>query len=163
MDFIEVPTEAVFTDKRERVFAKERLGDVVSNIWMIGGDKGWYFGDSLWRFRGFLDKLVGGVGLRRGRRSPIELVAGDPLDFWRVLVADKKKIRLLLYAEMRLPGDAWLEFNVLENDNKTFTLCQKATFRPKGLAGRLSWYSILPLHGLVFPGMINGITSSPNP
>ena len=100
-----------------------------------------------------IDKILGGVGLRRGRKNPTELSAGDALDFWRVLLANKEEKRLLLYAEMRLPGEAWLELNI-SNDN---TLNQIATFRPLGLLGRLYWFLLLPFHGFIFNGMINGI------
>jgi len=106
----------------------------------------------MWRIRGFVDKLFGGVGLRRGRRNATDLKAGDALDFWRVLLADKKNGRLLLYAEMKLPGEAWLEFKIQEN-----ILVQTATFRPLGLWGRIYWYAVLPFHGLIFPGMIRNI------
>ena len=161
MDFIEVPTEAVFTDNRKFSFDSSKIDEVKSNLWSIGGRNGWYYGNFLWRLRGFVDKVAGGVGLRRGRRSPVDLVAGDPLDFWRVLVADKDKCRLLLFAEMKLPGEAWLEFSINSNDedSESFYLNQKATFRPKGLLGRLYWYSVLPFHTLVFPGMAKGIVS----
>ena len=97
-----------------------------------------------------MDKLVGGVGLRRGRTSLDNIHAGDALDFWRVLYADKREGRLLLFAEMKLPGEAWLEFRI-SNDK----LIQTATFRPLGLLGRIYWYSVLPFHGLIFNGMIN--------
>jgi hypothetical protein len=105
-----------------------------------------------------LDKLVGGVGVRRGRRNAKELKAGDALDFWRVILADRKSRRLLLYAEMKLPGDAWLEFTIKESEEKgIYELRQKATFRPNGLAGRAYWYAVLPFHGFVFPGMARNI------
>ena len=97
---------------------------------------------------------MGGVGLRRGRTNPNQLHVGDAVDFWRVLYANKSEGRLLLFAEMKLPGEAWLEFKI--HNNKLF---QTATFRPKGLWGRLYWFSILPLHGIVFKGMINKIGS----
>ena len=93
--------------------------------------------------------MVGGVGLRRGRTSAKYLSVGDALDFWRVLYVDKSEGRLLLFAEMKLPGDAWLEFKIVNNK-----LIQTATFRPWGLIGRLYWYSVLPFHGLIFKGMI---------
>ena len=99
--------------------------------------------------------MAGGVGLRRGRKSPTEIYSGDALDFWRVLLADKKEKRLLLYAEMKLPGEAWLEFKIIDN-----TLYQIATFRPLGILGRLYWYAVLPFHGFIFKGMIHNITSS---
>jgi hypothetical protein len=101
-----------------------------------------------------MDKLVGGVGLRRGRTHPDNLHAGDALDFWRVLYADKEEGRLLLFAEMRLPGEAWLEFRI-DRDK----LVQTATFRPRGLFGRLYWYAVLPFHGLVFEGMAREVAS----
>ena len=119
---------------------------------------GWYYADWLWSIRGFLDKLFGGVGLRRGRTNKNEINAGDTLDFWRVLVADKANKRLLLYAEMKLPGEAWLEFKIITKNEKTF-LQQIATFRPKGLFGRIYWYSVLPFHFFVFDGMAENISS----
>ena len=88
--------------------------------------------------------------MRRGRRDQTTLNAGDPLDFWRVLYADKEEKRLLLFAEMRLPGEAWLEFKIEKNQ-----LFQRATFRPKGIWGRIYWYAVLPFHGFIFNGMIN--------
>ena len=91
--------------------------------------------------------------MRRGRKSDTELTIGDALDFWRVLYADKNEKRLLLFAEMKLPGEAWLEFKIDENS----VLTQTATFRPLGLFGRLYWYSVLPFHGFIFNGMINKI------
>ena len=109
-----------------------------------------------------LDKLVGGIGLRRGRRSPDQLKPGDSLDFWRVLVADEGNHRLLLYAEMKLPGEAWLEFRIRRIRDKTI-LFQKATFRPWGVWGRLYWYLVLPMHVLIFPGMAKGLIKYNNP
>ena len=149
-EFINVPKHGCFKDfKKRKLTDKEK---VLEKIWRIGGKTGWYYGTFLWRIRGFLDQLFGGAGLRRGRRHPTELNAGDALDFWRVIYADKEKGKLLLYAEMILPGEAWLEFKI-END----TLYQTATFRPHGLAGRLYWYAVLPFHWFVFNGMIHNI------
>jgi uncharacterized protein YbjT (DUF2867 family) len=153
-----VPEHGVFTDKRQIEFTRTK-NEVIENIWTIGGNRGWYFGNWMWRVRGLMDKIVGGVGLRRGRRSDTDLKAGDALDFWRVLVADKPNGRLLLYAEMKLPGEAWLEFRVKTTDNIN-TLYQTATFRPLGLWGRLYWYSVLPFHGLIFPKMAKNIVDS---
>jgi uncharacterized protein YbjT (DUF2867 family) len=153
-----VPEHGVFTDKRQIEFERDKK-DVIENIWSIGGNRGWYFGNWMWRVRGVMDKMVGGVGLRRGRRSETDLKAGDALDFWRVLVADKPNGRLLLYAEMKLPGEAWLEFKIKENDTKK-VLHQTATYRPLGLWGRLYWYSVLPFHGLIFPKMAKNIVES---
>ena len=129
---------------------------VLENIWSIGGNKGWYYGNWMWQIRGFIDKMFGGVGLRRGRTSPTHLDNGDSLDFWRVLLADKKQRRLLLFAEMKLPGEAWLEFKIDEYN----VLHQIATFRPIGLFGRMYWYSMLPFHYFIFNGMINKIADS---
>lgn len=150
-DFIDVPTFGCFKDIREReVISKE---GTIKKIWGIGGTNGWYYANFLWKIRGFIDKLFGGVGLRRGRTSPTSLETGDALDFWRVLYANKSEGRLLLFAEMKLPGEAWLEFKIKNNK-----VIQTATFRPHGILGRLYWYSVLPLHGIVFTGMINEIT-----
>jgi len=107
--------------------------------------------------RGLLDKMAGGVGLNRGRTQVHDIEVGDALDFWRVLVADKPGKRLLLFAEMRLPGEAWLEFQILSTKDGD-QLIQTATFRPRGVSGRLYWYAVLPLHHFIFNGMINVLT-----
>lgn len=146
--YINVPTFGCFKDYKERTVINSEK--TIDKIWAIGGKNGWYYGNFLWRIRGYIDKLFGGIGLRRGRTSPTELDAGDALDFWRVIFADKEQQRLLLYAEMRLPGEAWLEFKIENN-----ILKQTATFRPRGILGRLYWYSVLPFHGFIFTGMIN--------
>ncbi|MCA8829692.1 SDR family oxidoreductase [Hymenobacter pini] len=156
MDHIQIPQHGLLTDRQTLRFTRPPR-EVLQNIWSIGGDRGWYKVDWLWRIRGLLDKLVGGVGLRRGRRSPTDLRTGDPLDFWRVLVADRASRRLLLYAEMKLPGEAWLQFRILPNEDGTHTLEQLAAFRPHGLAGRLYWYSLVPFHFIIFKGMIENI------
>ena len=134
---------------------------MLRNIWSLGGERGWFYANFLWKIRGFLDKLIGGVGLRRGRTNKKDINAGDALDFWRVLVADSKEKRLLLYAEMKLPGEAWLEFKI-ENRNDNYFLVQTATFRAKGLLGRLYWYSVLPFHFFVFDGMARKIAEKKN-
>ena len=152
-DYIKVPTYGCYRDIR-----KKQIVDVdvcIENIWRIGGETGWYYANWLWRLRGFIDKIFGGVGLRRGRTNISNIQAGDTLDFWRVLYANKADKRLLLFAEMKLPGEAWLEFQI-----KDSWLIQTATFRPKGLYGRIYWYAVLPLHGIIFRGMINKITKS---
>lgn len=149
--YIQVPKFGVLRD--EKKLKVDDPKQVLKNIWKIGGSNGWYYGDWLWKIRGFMDKLSGGVGLRRGRTHPDRIYAGDALDFWRVLLADKKAKRLLLFAEMKLPGEAWLEFKIDENN----VLHQTATFRPRGLKGRLYWYSIVPFHYFIFGGMIRGI------
>jgi len=156
LDFVEVPSYGCFHDLRKIEFDRP-VEEVMKNIWSIGGKNGWYFGDFLWKIRGFLDQVVGGVGLRRGRRSPDDLKAGDALDFWRVLKADEKDRKLLLYAEMKLPGEAWLEFNIKKTKEGNNVLIQKATFRPLGLWGRIYWYSVLPFHFLIFPKMAKNI------
>ncbi|AQS95161.1 epimerase [Polaribacter sp. BM10] len=149
-EFINVPEYGCFKDfKKRKVKNKKRALD---RIWAIGGETGWYYGTFLWKIRGFIDQLFGGAGLRRGRRHPTELNAGDALDFWRVIYADKEKGKLLLYAEMILPGEAWLEFKIEDGH-----IYQTATFRPHGLAGRLYWYSVMPFHWFVFNGMIQNI------
>lgn len=150
-DFIKVPEYGCLIDKRSAEMQDRTK--TINRVWSIGGENGWYYGDWLWQIRGYLDKLVGGIGLRRGRTLPNEINAGDSLDFWRVLYADKKRGHLLLYAEMKLPGEAWLEFKVQDD-----RLVQTATFRPLGLWGRLYWYGVLPFHGFIFKGMLKAIT-----
>lgn len=147
-EYINVPTYGCFSDLKQRSINNPK--ETLAKIWAIGGKNGWYYGTFLWKIRGFLDKIFGGIGLRRGRTNPTELNVGDSLDFWRVIYADKNQKRLLLYAEMKLPGEAWLEFKIEGN-----ILYQTATFRPKGVAGRLYWYSVLPFHWFVFNGMIS--------
>jgi len=110
----------------------------------------------MWKIRGQFDKFAGGVGLRRGRTHEDRINSGDVIDFWRVLVADEEKKRLLLFAEMRLPGEAWLEFSI---DDKNI-LHQTATFRPKGLLGRMYWLSLIPFHYFIFNGMLNRIVKA---
>jgi hypothetical protein len=118
----------------------------------IGGTTGWYYANWLWQLRGFMDLLVGGVGLRRGRRDPAWLAPGDTVDFWRV-EAFEPDWRLRLVAEMKLPGRAWLEFEV--NGNATSSqIRQTAIFDPVGLWGQIYWYALYPLHSLIFAGML---------
>jgi uncharacterized protein YbjT (DUF2867 family) len=149
--YAEVPVHGCFFDYRK--LGVRDAEKTLAMIWSIGGKNGWYYCDWLWRIRGFIDKLFGGVGLRRGRKNQNEISPGEALDFWRVLIADKAEKRLLLFAEMKLPGEAWLEFRV-DDEN---VLHQTATFRPLGLWGRLYWYSVLPFHGFIFRGMIRNI------
>lgn len=150
--YIEVPTNGCFVDIRKKKI--KNVESVLKKIWSIGGKNGWYYANWLWELRGILDQIWGGVGMRRGRKSPTEISSGESLDFWRVLLADKSKKRLLLYAEMKLPGEAWLEFKINEDD----ILIQTATFRPLGVMGRLYWYAVLPFHGFIFNGMIQNIS-----
>lgn len=153
-EFIQVPSYGCFRDQRSKAVANRNA--TLEKIWSIGGDTGWYAANALWRIRGYMDKLVGGVGLRRGRTHAHHVEAGDAIDFWRVLLADKEEGRLLLFAEMKLPGEAWLEFRIKGDE-----LIQTATFRPKGVWGRLYWYVVIPLHGIVFQRMLNALASAP--
>ncbi len=156
MNRLQVPSFGCFKDIKWKAIRQEDTAEIIGQIWRIGGEKGWYYANWLWGIRGYMDKLAGGVGLRRGRRSPNDIKAGDALDFWRVLVADKINGRLLLFAEMKLPGEAWLEFKIMKKDNQPH-LRQTATFRPKGLWGRLYWFAVLPFHYFIFNGMIDNI------
>ncbi|HEX6955404.1 MAG TPA: DUF2867 domain-containing protein, partial [Agromyces sp.] len=121
----------------------------------VGGENGWYSFPLAWAVRGWIDKLFGGVGLRRGRRDPDTLHPGDAVDFWRVEAIERPRF-LRLRAEMRVPGRAWLEMSA-EPDGSGSVYRQRAVFFPKGLAGRLYWWSIVPIHGIVFAGMANRI------
>lgn len=125
-------------------------------IQCIGGRTGWYYANWLWNLRGFLDLIVGGIGIRRGRKDPVELIVGDPLDFWRVQKFEPPQ-RLRLAAEMKLPGRAWLEFEVDEVSPGRSRIRQTAEFDPFGLAGLAYWYSVWPLHQFVFTGMLRNI------
>ncbi|MCK7591251.1 SDR family oxidoreductase [Subsaxibacter sp. CAU 1640] len=153
--YVNVPKHGCFRDYKERKVEDEET--TINRIWSIGGRTGWYYGNYLWKVRGYLDKLFGGIGLRRGRTHVSELDAGDALDFWRVIFSDRNEKKLLLYAEMKLPGEAWLEFKIEEG-----LLKQTAIFRPRGLAGRLYWYSVLPFHWFIFNGMINKLVEVKN-
>jgi hypothetical protein len=126
-----------------------------TSIRRIGGKTGWYYGNWLWSARGFIDLLLGGVGVRRGRRDPESLHVGDPLDFWRVEAYEPGK-RLRLSAEMKVPGRAWLEFEVTPCEGGS-TIRQTAIFDPLGLFGLLYWYGIYPLHQMVFAGMLRNL------
>ncbi len=147
----------VFVDQRatEVNAAPEIVFRAVSRL---GGDQGYYAADWLWRLRGAMDRLVGGPGLRRGRRDPNRLAFGDALDFWRVTRIEPPR-SLELRAEMKLPGEALLSFEVRADERTAAkcTLVQTARFKPRGLMGLAYWYAVLPLHGLVFRGMLNGI------
>ena len=151
--YMEVPINGCFKDIH--VINLKNSDLALQKVWSIGGRNGWYYANWLWEIRGFLDKLSGGVGMRRGRKSQTEILPGESLDFWRVLLADKKEKRLLLFAEMKLPGEAWLEFKIVNSQ-----LTQTATFRPLGVWGRLYWYCMLPFHGFIFKGMIRKIATN---
>jgi hypothetical protein len=129
--------------------------EVFAPIRRIGGETGWYAHNFLWKIRGWLDLLVGGVGVRRGRRDPEDLRVGDALDFWRVEKYEPGRI-LRLRAEMKVPGRAWLEFEVEPTENGA-AVRQTAMFDPEGLFGLIYWYLLYPVHGPVFEGMLKGI------
>ncbi|WP_114791242.1 SDR family oxidoreductase [Niabella yanshanensis] len=151
--YLEVPEKGCFRDKKQAAVTNEP--ETLDRIFGIGGSKGWYSSSMLWRLRGLMDKLFGGVGLSRGRRDIRILEPGDSVDFWRVLYANRVEKRLLLFAEMKMPGEAWLEFTI-KND----ILYQTATFRPSGLAGRLYWYAVYPFHFFIFNSMIHQLTGA---
>jgi uncharacterized protein YbjT (DUF2867 family) len=156
-DFLDVPSFGTLRDRR----ILKITGDptiVLNRFFAIGGETGWYFADWIWKVRGFIDRMAGGVGLRRGRRNATELNPGDALDFWRVLIADRETMRLLLFAEMKVPGEAWLDFRILKEDDGYY-FYQTATFMPKGLSGRLYWFLLLPIHILMFKGLIKHIVN----
>ena len=152
--------EMLLKDKKVRV-TDASIKSLWEAIEEIGGDNGWYGADFLWYLRGLLDRMIGGVGLRRGRRDPIHLRVGDSLDFWRVesLVPEQS---LKLYAEMILPGKAWLEFRISKLPNGKSEVVQEASFSPRGLGGQLYWYAVLPFHIFVFPTMIRNLIRSAN-
>ena len=145
---VNVPEHGVHRDKRQRKLTASR-DECLDAIWSLGGKTGWPSMQWAWEIRGLMDKMVGGIGMRRGRRHPTKLNAGDALDFWRVILADRERGRLILYAEMKLPGEAWLDYE-MDGD----MMHQTATFRAKGVLGRLYWYSVYPLHFIIFPQML---------
>jgi uncharacterized protein YbjT (DUF2867 family) len=145
----------VFIDSRTvEITASE--GRVYKAVCRVGGGHGWYSGDILWRIRGWMDKVIGGPGLRRGRRHPEEVGYGEALDFWRVIGIEKDK-NLKLLAEMKLPGIATLEFNIEPTEKSVTKLVMSARFRPKGIVGLAYWYAVVPFHNIVFGGMLKGI------
>lgn len=149
---------SIFEDSR-RVVLNATPQEIWPALSSIGGDVGWYYADWLWWLRGFIDRLFGGVGLARGRRSATELYPGDSLDFWRVVDVEQPN-RLLLSAEMKLPGEAVLCFTLRQLDDEQTELRQIARFLPRGLLGLLYWYAVTPFHGYVFTGMLRGIAES---
>jgi uncharacterized protein YndB with AHSA1/START domain len=142
---------------------RARINATVEDVWQpvsrIGGKTGWYFGNYLWRLRGIMDRLVGGVGLRRGRRHPTEIGVGDALDFWRVLEVDPPH-RLMLVAEMKTPGEALLELQITPLANGQTELQMLSRFLPKGLFGIVYWYVLYPFHQWIFYGMLKAIAKS---
>ena len=147
----------VFVDRKE-IGVSAPPDRVYEAVCRIGGGHGYYAADWLWRIRGWIDRLIGGPGLRRGRKDPEKIGYGEALDFWRVVGIEVNR-RLDLRAEMVLPGEAMLHFEIEENENQSgrSRLVQTALFKPKGLLGLLYWYLTLPLHGIVFRGMLDGI------
>ena len=141
-----------FKDKKST--AVTNLDNTLNKIWSIGGETGWYYATWLWRLRALLDKVIGGVGLGNERRDPNELLTGDKIDFWKVLYVNKEEQRLILFAEMKVPGEAWLEFHIKEN-----VLYQTATFRARGIMGRMYWYILFPFHILIFRGLIKKLAA----
>jgi hypothetical protein len=148
----------VYQDIRQQTTTASpaELWDVVESI---GGEHGWYSFPLAWSVRGWADRLVGGVGLRRGRRDPRRLHVGEALDWWRVEELERPR-SLRLRAEMRVPGEAWLELSVAPTENGGSVFRQKATFEPHGLLGHLYWRSIAPFHNLIFGGMVRNITKT---
>ncbi len=151
----------VLTDVRTATTSTD-AGSVFSTLLAIGGDRGWYGSQRLWQIRGVLDQLAGGPGLRRGRRDPTSLGVGDPVDFWRVEAISAGR-RLRLHAEMRLPGDAWLTWELSSLDRGGTCITQTAEFRPRGLLGRVYWLGVAPFHRFVFPGLLAGIVADAGP
>lgn len=154
-NYIQVPEEGCLIDKR-RVLIKDSKAAAVERIWRLGGSTGYYAMNWAWHLRGFFDRMIGGVGLNRGRRHPSEIQVGDSIDFWRVIQADKESGHLILYAGMKVPGEAWLQFK-LEEQNHEWFLVQTATFRPKGILGRLYWYTLVPFHFFIFQKMAKAL------
>ncbi len=148
---------SLYTDVRV-VKSKDPVDKVWSRIEAIGGDNGYSTATWAWRLRGLADKLIGGAGLRRGRRDPNHLLVGDALDFWRVEALDRGSL-LRLRAEMRMPGLAWLEFSVVADNDGGCTVTQRAIYAPKGLLGHAYWWSVWPMHGLVFPSMAKSVAT----
>ena len=130
--------------------------EVWDQLCRIGGENGYFFADALWRLRGGVDRLLGGIGFRGGRRHPTELRVGEALDFWRVLEVEPER-RLLLQAEMKVPGDAVLEFTITPQGPNRVEIRELSRFLPRGLAGILYWYSVYPLHTYIFGGMLKGL------
>jgi uncharacterized protein YbjT (DUF2867 family) len=139
-----------------RIQIQASMPEVWEPVIRIGGRNGWYFGTVLWKIRGWVDRLIGGIGFRAGRRHPSELRPGDALDFWRVLEVNPPE-HLLLLAEMKLPGEALLEFRLKQLENGVTELQQLSRFLPRGLGGLLYWYGLDPFHRLLYPNMLKAI------
>lgn len=159
-NYIQVPDEGCLKDQR-RVLVKDSKAAAIERIWRIGGTTGYYALNWAWHLRGLFDQMIGGVGLNRGRRHPFEIQVGDSIDFWRVILADKDNGHLILYAGMKLPGEAWLQFKFQQKNDDWF-LVQTATFRPKGILGRLYWYVLIPFHFIIFQKMAKALAGEIN-
>jgi hypothetical protein len=155
-EYIEVPKHGCLSERIKLPYAKRHVA--LDTLWAIGGKNGWYYMDWAWKIRGLMDRMCGGIGLRRGRTHATRLRNGDVLDFWRVLLADRENGHLLLFAEMKVPGEAWLEFRV-EGDEEEGYVTQTATFRPRGLLGRLYWYALIPAHAFIFHGLCSAVAT----
>ena len=143
-------------EDRRKIIVDATPEDLWQVLVRLGGTRGWYYGTWLWRLRGLLDRLIGGVGLGRGRQRAGEILPGDVLDFWRVYAVEPNQ-RLSLIAEMKLPGQATLEFRIHPVGNNRTELEQIARFRPTGLSGIAYWKAVTPFHAIVFNGMLKGI------
>jgi len=154
-NYIQVPDEGCLKDER-RILVKDSKAAAIERIWRIGGSTGYYALNWAWYLRGLFDQMIGGVGLNRGRRHPFEIQVGDSIDFWRVILADKDNGHLILYAGMKVPGEAWLQFKFEQKNDELF-LVQTATFRPKGILGRLYWYALIPFHFIIFQKMAKAL------
>ena len=144
----------ILVDRRESITQKSEES-LMKTICSVGGNNGWFAFNWLWAIRGFVDKLLGGVGLRRGRRHPTDLRVGDTVDFFKVTSINENRLQLL--AEMKVPGHAWLEWNVQRLDNGDSLVTQQALFVPKGVLGRAYWYALLPAHVIIFSRMLNNL------
>jgi hypothetical protein len=147
--------EGLIRERRQQMVSAS-TESVYRSFASLGGERGWLYMDWAWQLRGMLDRLCGGVGMRRGRRDPQELRVGDSLDFWRVEMVDPGRL-IRLRAEMKVPGRAWLEFEARPEPQKKTLLLQTAFFEPKGLFGLLYWYALYPIHRLIFSGLIRRI------
>lgn len=156
--YLQVPKMGCLKDER-RELIKDSKDNAINRIWKIGGSTGYYAFNWIWYLRGLIDQMIGGVGLNRTRRDPSEIDAGDSIDFWRVIHADKESGDLILFARMKVPGEAWLQFRV-EKVNQEWYLVQTATFRPKGLFGRIYWYALFPFHYFIFQKMAKKIAGA---
>tara|TARA_B100001146_G_scaffold57164_1_gene50197 strand:+ start:3793 stop:5241 length:1449 start_codon:yes stop_codon:yes gene_type:complete len=150
--------EGIIIEKRATLI-NASVQSVFNNFIALGGNRGWLYGNWLWQIRGVIDRIIGGVGLRRGRRNPTDLRIGDALDFWRVEDIKLNK-SLRLFAEMKLPGKAWLQFETIKLNNHQTTLYQTAFFAPRGLIGLAYWYLLYPIHKLIFKGLSEKLKSS---